>query len=86
MKLQVEAESTAGLLCRLIGLAAQLDLPAPAMRVGVTDQIMMIELELVGVDRHLGTILAWKMARCVGVTHVSVDGLPLDPPCGALAA
>jgi hypothetical protein len=86
MRIQVEAESTAGLLCRLIGLAAQLDLPAPRMSVGVADRTMAIELELVGVDRHLGMILAHKMDRCVGVTGVRVDGFPLDPPCSALAA
>ena len=86
MQLLVEAEANAGLLCRLIGLAAQLDLPAPAMRVAVVDSTMTVDLELRGVERHLGMILAEKAARCVGVSYVSVNGRSLDPPCGALAA
>ena len=77
-RLRITAEPSAGLLCRLVGLAAQRDLPAPAMRVTVMPEAMVVELDLAGLDPHHARIIAEKAVRCVGVWAVALDGIPLD--------
>ena len=56
-RLRITAEPSAGLLCRLVGLAAQRDLPAPAMRVTVMPEAMVVELDLAGLDPHHARVL-----------------------------
>ena len=73
----VEAASSADLLCRLLGLFAQRDLAAPGMTVAIARQQMTVTFDLVGVDRPIAGILAEKIARCIGVEAVTVDGVPL---------
>lgn len=68
----VEAEADAGLLCRLLGYFAQLDLPAPAMRVDVQGEWMAIEARLANFGETLVPVVAHKIARLVGVRAVDV--------------
>jgi hypothetical protein len=68
----VEAEAQAGLLCRLIGFFAQLDLPAPAMRVDVSGEWMAIEARLADFGENLVPVVAHKMAGLAGVRAVDI--------------
>ncbi|MEP9358359.1 hypothetical protein [Sphingomonas sp. KR3-1] len=72
MRVEIVAEPSAALLCRLIGLAAQLDLAAPDMTVRNEADAMLVSLELHGVERQMGAILAEKMRRCIGVATLAV--------------
>ncbi len=76
MRLDIVGESSAALLCRLIGLAAQHDLLAPEMDVRVTDNGMTVRLDL-ELDGPPCIIVAEKMLRCIGVEAVTLDGVPL---------
>lgn len=76
MRLDIVGESSAALLCRLVGLAAQHDLAAPAMEVRVTQEGMAVRLDL-ELDGLPGVIVAEKMLRCIGVEAVALDGVPL---------
>jgi hypothetical protein len=76
MRLDIVGESSAALLCRLVGLAAQHDLVAPEMDVRVTDDGMTVRLDL-ELDGPPGIIVAEKMLRCIGVEAVVLDGVPL---------
>lgn len=76
MRLDIVGESSAALLCRLVGLAAQHDLAAPDMDVRVTDVGMTVRLDL-ELDGPPGVIVAEKMLRCIGVEAVALDGVPL---------
>ncbi|QIG79382.1 hypothetical protein [Stakelama tenebrarum] len=74
--LRVEAEGSAGLLCRLIGLLAQRDLDIPALEVrswreGVSEITIMIE----GADADAIDIIAARMQRFIGVLTVRKEGL-----------
>lgn len=73
----IEADSSADLLCRLLGLFAQRDLAAPGMTVAITGRQMTVTLDLGGVDSAVAPLLAEKMARCIGVAAVTIDGVPL---------
>lgn len=73
----VEADSSADLLCRMIGLFAQRDLAAPGMAVAIAGRQMTVTLELTSVDPCAAAHLAEKMARCIGVAAVTIDGVPL---------
>ena len=68
----VEAEANSGLLCRLLGLFAQLDLPTPAMRVDVTGKWMAVEARLGSFGDMLVPTVAHKMAGLVGVRAVDI--------------
>jgi hypothetical protein len=72
MHVDIVAEPSAALLCRLIGLAAQLDLAAPNLAVRVGAEAMTVSLELEGVDGQMGAILAEKMRRCIGVEALTL--------------
>ncbi|MBY8829451.1 hypothetical protein [Hephaestia mangrovi] len=73
----VEADSSADLLCRMIGLFAQRDLAAPGMAVAIAGRQMTVTLDLASVDARAASQLAEKMARCIGVAAVTIDGVPL---------
>ena len=73
----IEADSSADLLCRMIGLFAQRDLAAPGMAVAITGRQMIVTLELASIDARAAAHLAAKMARCIGVAAVTIDGVPL---------
>lgn len=73
----VEGHSSADLLCRLLGLFAQRDFAAPAMSVAVAGRQMTVTLDLAGVGAPAASLLAEKIARCIGVAAVTVDGVPL---------
>ncbi|MDF2386213.1 hypothetical protein JMG10_32400 [Nostoc ellipsosporum NOK] len=77
MRFDIMGEASAALLCRLVGLAAQHDLAAPAMEVRVTPERMTVRLELDGLAGPPGRIVAEKMRRCIGVEAVALDGVPL---------
>jgi hypothetical protein len=76
-RMTIEADSSADLLCRLLGLFAQRDLAAPGMAVAIDGRQMTVTLDLAGLDPHAASLLAEKMARCIGVAAVTVDGVPL---------
>lgn len=78
MTFDIVAEPSAALLCRLIGLLAQQDLAAPDMAVCVTSGSMRLYMELADPGGQAGRILAEKMARCIGVEAVTLDGAPLS--------
>ena len=67
------AQAHSGLLCRIVGLFAQLDLPAPAMRVTVTGGSMDVEAALAHFGDALVPVVARKMAGFVGVERVVLD-------------
>ncbi|MGN6374304.1 MAG: hypothetical protein ACTHMG_01995 [Sphingomonas sp.] len=73
----VEADSSADLLCRMVGLFAQRDLAAPALRVDIAGQRMTVTVDLSAVEGAMAAIMAEKMARCIGVAAVTIDGVPL---------
>ncbi|NYT41082.1 hypothetical protein HZY97_09970 [Sphingomonas sp. R-74633] len=77
MRFDIVAEPSATLLCRVLGLIAQLDLAAPDMEVQVTASTMQLWLDLPDPGGHAGRILAEKMGRCIGVEAVTLDGAPL---------
>ena len=76
-QMTIDADSSADLLCRLLGLFAQRDLAAPGMAVAIDGRQMTVTLDLAGLDPHAASLLAEKMARCIGVAAVTVDGVPL---------
>jgi hypothetical protein len=77
MRFDIVAEASAGLLCRLIGLAAQQDLAAPDLQVRVAADRMTVQIELDGIGDQPSRIMAEKMERCIGVETVRLDGVAL---------
>lgn len=77
MRFDIVGEPSAALLCRLLGLVAQQDLTAPEMDVRVRADDMIVRLEIADIAGQAGVIVAEKMARCIGVAAVAVDGTPL---------
>ena len=77
MRMTVAALSSANLLCRLIGLFAQRDLAAPGMTVDITGRQMTVTVELADLDDRTASLLAEKMARCIGVEAITIDSTPL---------
>lgn len=71
VRLTLTARSSAGLLCRLVGLLAQHDLAAPEMRVSTRGTDMQVEMVLRGLPLQSAQIVAEKMRGCIGVTAVS---------------
>ena len=74
VRYRVSARAHAGLLCRIIGLFAQLDLPAPALRVTVAGNTMDVEASLAHFGDRLVPVVARKIAGFVGVETVTLDG------------
>ena len=73
VRFRVRAHARSGLLCRIIGLFAQLDLPAPAMRVTVSGTSMEVEASLASFGEALVPVVARKMAGFVGVEAVVLE-------------
>lgn len=64
------AMSDCGLLCRMLGYFAQLDLPAPALT--VTHEAGGMVVDLVCPDFAVADIVARRMAGLIGVERVDV--------------
>lgn len=79
VRLTLTAHSSAGLLCRLLGLLAQHDLPAPDLRVRQQGADMEVEMVLRGLSPQSARIVAEKMRGCIGVVSVSERA----PACAA---
>jgi hypothetical protein len=77
MHMTIAAASSADLLCRLIGLFAQRDLAAPGMTVDITGRQMIVTVDLVDLDDRTASLLAEKMARCIGVEAITIGSTPL---------
>ncbi len=73
VRYRVTAQARSGLLCRIIGLFAQLDLPAPALRVTVAGSTMDVEASLAHFGDTLVPVVARKIAGFVGVQAVTLD-------------
>jgi hypothetical protein len=78
VRFRVHACARSGLLCRIIGLFAQLDLPAPAMQVTVSQASMDIEVSLAPFGEALASVVARKMAGFVGVETVVLEAGQLE--------
>jgi hypothetical protein len=78
VRFHVRADAEAGLLCRIIGLFAQLDLPAPALRVSVSGATMEVEARLAHFGDALVPVIARKMAGFVGVEAVALEAGQLE--------
>jgi hypothetical protein len=72
--LVVTGEPSSALLCRLLGLLAQLDLPAPQMTVTLQGDHMAVEMHVAPFGDQPLVILAHKAARLIGIDHVSLNG------------
>ena len=68
----VEAQASSGLLCRIVGLFAQLGLPAPGLRVTVRGPMMSVEARFADFGRGPVANLVRKVESFVGVETVSV--------------
>jgi hypothetical protein len=73
VRFRIVAQANSGLLCRLIGLFAQLDLPAPDLRVNVAGSSMDVEASLAHFGDQLVPVVARKMAGFVGVQAVTLE-------------
>ena len=73
VRFRVCAQARSGLLCRIIGLFAQLDLPAPALQVTVTGNTMGVDATLAHFGDPLVPVVARKIAGFVGVEAVTLD-------------
>ena len=87
-RMTIAASSSADLLCRLIGLFAQRDLAAPGMAVNIAGRRMTVTIDLAELDDRTASLLAEKMARCIGVEAVTINDRPLAcvAPAGAMPA
>jgi hypothetical protein len=70
---RIRAHARSGLLCRIVGLFAQLDLPAPAMQVTIAGVSMDVEARLAHFGDALVPVVARKMAGFVGVEAVVLE-------------
>jgi hypothetical protein len=73
VRYRVTAQARSGLLCRIIGLFAQLDLPAPAMEVRIAGNTMDVEASLAHFGDTLVPVVARKIAGFVGVETVTLE-------------
>jgi len=73
VRFRVSGQAQSGLLCRILGLFAQLDLPAPAMRVTISGNLMDVEAKLAHFGDALVPVVARKMAGFVGVETVVLE-------------
>lgn len=73
VRFRIHAHARSGLLCRIVGLFAQLDLPAPAMQVSITGSAMEVEASLAHFGDALVAVVARKMAGFVGVETVMFE-------------
>jgi hypothetical protein len=68
----VRAEASPGLLCRIVGLFAQLGLPAPGLVVTVAGSAMDVEARFASFGEGRVATLARKVEGFVGVDAVRV--------------
>ena len=73
VEFRVRAQARSGMLCRIIGLFAQLDLPAPAMQVTVSGDSMYLVASLAPFGDTLVPVVARKIAGLVGVEAVVLE-------------
>lgn len=73
VRFYVRAHAGAGLLCRIIGLFAQLGLPAPTLHVAVSGTTMDVEAHLAHFGDALVGVVGRKIAGFVGVETVVLD-------------
>jgi hypothetical protein len=78
VRFRIRAHARSGLLCRIIGLFAQLDLPAPAMRVTISGTWMDVEASLPYFGDTLVPVVARKMAGFIGVETVVLEAEQLE--------
>ena len=78
VRFRVSGQARSGLLCRILGLFAQLDLPAPAMQVTITGDSMEVEAALAHFGDALVLVVARKMAGFVGVETVTLKAEQLE--------
>jgi hypothetical protein len=78
VRFRVCGQARSGLLCRIVGLFAQLDLPAPAMQVTITGDSMDVEAALAHFGEALVPVVARKMAGFVGVETVTLEAEQLE--------
>ncbi len=76
VQMTIAAASSSDLLCRLIGLFAQRDLAAPGMMVDIAGKQMTVTVDLAHLDNRAASQIAEKMARCIGVEAITIDGVP----------
>jgi len=77
-RFRIRAHARSGLLCRIIGLFAQLDLPAPAMQVTISGNSMEVDMSLAHFGDALVPVVARKMAGFVGVQAVVLEAGQLE--------
>lgn len=78
---QLELADSADLLCRVIGLLAQRDLEIAALASGrATGKGLSLRIAVRELDDVSARIVAAKMARCIGVDRVRIEGCadPVD--------
>lgn len=73
VRFRIQACARSGLLCRIVGLFAQLDLPAPAMQVTISGSSMNVEASLAHFGETLVPVIARKIAGLVGVETVVLE-------------
>ena len=78
VRFRICAEAQSGLLCRIVGLFAQLGLPAPSMQVTITGSSMDVEANLAHFGDTLVPVVARKMAGFVGVENVVLEAGQLE--------
>jgi hypothetical protein len=78
VRFRVSGQARSGLLCRILGLFAQLDLPAPTMQVTITGNSMDVEVALAHFGEALVPVVARKIAGFVGVETVALEAEQLE--------
>jgi len=73
VRICVHAHASSGLLCRIVGLFAQLGLPAPGLVVTVVGPSMNVEARFAGFGERSVANLARKVESFVGVEAVSLS-------------
>lgn len=72
--LVVTGEPCSALLCRLLGLLAQLELPAPQMTVTLRGDPMTVEMHFAPFGDQTLVIMAHKAARLIGIDDFCLNG------------
>lgn len=73
VRLEVSAEASAGLLCRLIGLLAQQDCSPPDLCVEVAGEVMLVRMEIQEAPSARFATMAATMGKFVGVISVTIN-------------
>ena len=78
VRFRVVGQARSGLLCRIVGLFAQLDLPAPTLQVTISGTSMELEASLAHFGAGLVPVVARKIAGFVGVETVVLEAGQLE--------